>query len=166
MPETGVERSTADVVDELRQFVHAVAPIPLATTPRSTSLVPPRNVKRGECSRAVASRPRSRPDVRRPRIKAVDQVGHQLHRVLFEAGAEILDQRGPARGVLSVGKGAGHRHRQLAQRDHPGHQVAQFGGRPVVDVAPANARTAENTSVAVDRIRSGPLRSKPSSAVT
>ena len=30
----------------------------------------------------------------------------------------------------------------------------------------ASARTAANTSVAVDRIRSGPLRSKPSSAVT
>ena len=58
VPETGVERSTADVVDELRQFVHR-APMPLATTPRSTSLVPPRNVKRGECSLPVASRPRS-----------------------------------------------------------------------------------------------------------
>jgi hypothetical protein len=49
----------ADVVDELLKFVHRT-PMPLATTPRSTSLVPPRSVNSGECNRAAASRARSR----------------------------------------------------------------------------------------------------------
>jgi len=47
MTQACVERSAADVVDELRQFVHR-APMPLATTPRSTSFVPPRSVNIGE----------------------------------------------------------------------------------------------------------------------
>ncbi len=47
MTQACVERSAADVVDELRQFVHR-APMPLATTPRSTSFVPPRSVNNGE----------------------------------------------------------------------------------------------------------------------
>ena len=57
-PQFVARRSTAKIVDQLRQFVHR-APIPLATTPRSTSFVPPRSVKRGECTRAVASSARS-----------------------------------------------------------------------------------------------------------
>ena len=133
MTQACVERSAADVVDELRQFVHR-APMPLATTPRSTSFVPPRSVNIGECSRAMASRSRSRRVCADSAPTAVDEIGHQFHRLLLEAGAEILDQSGPVGGVLAVGQVARHRNRQLAQRDHAGHQVAHLGGRPVVDL--------------------------------
>ena len=134
--------------------------------PRSTSLVPPRSVNTGECSRAVASKPRSRG-------RSVSAVDRSIRSAT--SSTESCSKRVPRSltsaawfaASLPVGQRAGHRYRQLTQRDHPGHQIADVGGRAVVDVrVRASARMAAKISVAVDRIRSGPLRSKPSSAVT
>ena len=120
--ESGLERPRPKIVDELLQIVHRT-PNPRATTPRNTSLVPPRRVNSGECSRAVANSSASRSASGVRRIDAVQQIGDQLDGVLFEACAEILHQRRPGRRVFAARKRAGHRDRQLTQAKSSGRQV-------------------------------------------
>ncbi len=92
-------RPAADVVDELRSSscsAALIAPHPLATTPRSTSFVPPRRVNNGECSRAVAKQAAQQAVDPSSRDQRSRSARRPVPPTLLEPGAEILDQRGTA----------------------------------------------------------------------
>ena len=133
------------------------APMPLATTPRSTSFVPPRSVNNGECSRAVASSPRSRsacgdrastPSIRSA-ATSTDSCSKRVPRSLTSAARLAASSPvGQARGRPTSTAGAATIMRAI-------RSPTSAAVRSSTSCSPS-ARTAAKTSVAVDRIRSGP----------
>ena len=67
-------------------------------------------------------------------VDAVDQVGDQLHGVLLEAGAEILDQRRPVGGVLPSAKSRATEIDSWRSEIIRATRSPTVGSGPVVDV--------------------------------
>ena len=119
--------------DELLQFVHRT-PNPRATTPRNTSLVPPRRVNSGECSRAVAnsSASRSASGVRRSTrsnrsaANSTESCSKRVPRS-FTSAARVAASSPPASARATEID-------SWRKRDHPSDEFTHRRGGSVVDI--------------------------------
>ena len=77
-------------------------------------------------------------------VDVAEQVGGQLYRFLFEAGAQVLDQCSLIDLRAPVGQCPRHRHRQLPQGDQPGQQIAHGCCGVVVKVVLAGQQSHQS----------------------